>query len=171
MPALGSALLLAAFVTCAYAVAASVAGARRRSTRLIDSGTGAFYLVTALMTVGYLVARRIGAPKSASAAAAVIVGTSSDVVTSAATIGPDTATAVTGGLVILAAPAYDRSRRSLLLLLAAVAAAALTKLTVFTAVGIAIVILVARALAVRRRGGGKALRLLGLPKRTPIAKH
>src|SRR5215218_1255743 len=51
MPALGNLLLLAAFVTCAYAVAASVAGARRRSTRLIESGTGAFYLVTALMTV------------------------------------------------------------------------------------------------------------------------
>src|SRR3954451_20204549 len=51
MPALGNALLLAAFVTCAYAVAASVAGARRRSTRLTESGTGAFYLVTALMTV------------------------------------------------------------------------------------------------------------------------
>src|SRR5919112_6421556 len=51
MPALGNALLLAAFVTCAYAIAASVAGARRRSPRLIESGTGAFYLVTALMTV------------------------------------------------------------------------------------------------------------------------
>jgi cytochrome c-type biogenesis protein CcmF len=51
MPALGNLLLLAAFVTCAYAVAASVAGARRRSTRLIESGTGAFYLITALMTV------------------------------------------------------------------------------------------------------------------------
>ena len=37
--------------TCAYAIAASVAGARRRSTRLIESGIGAFYLVTALMTV------------------------------------------------------------------------------------------------------------------------
>src|SRR5215218_5646718 len=51
MPSLGSFLLLAAFVTCAYAVAASVAGARRRSLRLIESGTGAFYLVSALMTV------------------------------------------------------------------------------------------------------------------------
>ena len=51
MPALGNLLLLAAFVTCAYAIAASVAGARRRSTRLIESGTGAFHLVTALMTV------------------------------------------------------------------------------------------------------------------------
>src|SRR6187455_239800 len=51
MPALGNVLLLAAFVGCAYAVAASVAGARRRSTRLIESGTGAFYLVSALMTV------------------------------------------------------------------------------------------------------------------------
>ncbi len=51
MPTLGSFLLLASFVVCAYAVAASVAGARRRSRRLIESGTGAFYLVAALMTV------------------------------------------------------------------------------------------------------------------------
>ena len=51
MPSLGSFLLLASFVACAYAIAASVAGARRRSLRLIESGTGAFYLVTALMTV------------------------------------------------------------------------------------------------------------------------
>ncbi len=51
MPSLGSFLLLASFVVCAYAIAASVAGARRRSLRLIESGTGAFYLVSALMTV------------------------------------------------------------------------------------------------------------------------
>jgi cytochrome c-type biogenesis protein CcmF len=46
---LGYYLLLAAFVACAYAAAASVAGARRRSRRLIESGLGAFYLVTAIM--------------------------------------------------------------------------------------------------------------------------
>jgi cytochrome c-type biogenesis protein CcmF len=51
VPALGSFVLLASFVVCAYAIAASVAGARRRSTRLVESGIGAFYLVTALMTV------------------------------------------------------------------------------------------------------------------------
>ncbi|HVH54677.1 MAG TPA: cytochrome c biogenesis protein CcsA, partial [Vicinamibacterales bacterium] len=51
MPALGTFVLLFAFVTCAYAIAASVAGARRRSTRLVESGLGAFYLITALMTV------------------------------------------------------------------------------------------------------------------------
>src|SRR5678816_1305826 len=51
MPSLGSFLLLASFVVCAYAIAASVAGARKRSRRLIESGTGAFYFVTALMTV------------------------------------------------------------------------------------------------------------------------
>jgi cytochrome c-type biogenesis protein CcmF len=51
MASLGSFLLLAAFVTAAYAAAISVAGARRRSTRLTESGIGAFYLVTALMTV------------------------------------------------------------------------------------------------------------------------
>jgi cytochrome c-type biogenesis protein CcmF len=51
MPALGSFLLLASFVACAYAIAACVTGARRRSPRLVESGIGAFYLVTGLMTV------------------------------------------------------------------------------------------------------------------------
>jgi cytochrome c-type biogenesis protein CcmF len=49
MASLGYYLLLAAFVACAYATAASVAGARRRSQRLIESGIGAFYLVAAIM--------------------------------------------------------------------------------------------------------------------------
>src|SRR4026209_702367 len=51
MPARGTPRLLAAFVTCAYAIAASVAGARRRSTRLIESGVGAYYFLAALMVV------------------------------------------------------------------------------------------------------------------------
>jgi len=51
MSSLGTFLLLASFVVACYAAASSVAGARRRSTRLIESGIGAFYLVTALMTV------------------------------------------------------------------------------------------------------------------------
>ena len=51
MPTLGTFILLTTFVVCAYAVAASVAGARSRSRRLIESGTGAFYFITALMTV------------------------------------------------------------------------------------------------------------------------
>src|SRR5580765_4030777 len=51
MPTLGTFLLLASFVVSAYAVAVSVAGARRRSRRLVESGIGAFYLVSALMTV------------------------------------------------------------------------------------------------------------------------
>src|SRR5215470_5284923 len=50
MAALGSFLLLATFVVCSYAAVVSVAGARRGSRRLIESGTGAFYLVAALMT-------------------------------------------------------------------------------------------------------------------------
>ena len=49
MASLGYYLLLAAFVASAYAVAMSVAGARRRSRRLIESGAGAFYLVAAIM--------------------------------------------------------------------------------------------------------------------------
>ena len=49
MASLGYYLLLAAFVVCAYAAAISVGGARRRSRALIESGIGAFYLVTAIM--------------------------------------------------------------------------------------------------------------------------
>ena len=51
MPALGTFLLLASFVVAAYAAVACIAGARRQSTRLTESGIGAFYLVTALMGV------------------------------------------------------------------------------------------------------------------------
>src|SRR5712671_5580311 len=50
MASLGTFLLLAAFVTCSYAAVVSVAGARRRSRRLIESGIGSFYLVCAIMT-------------------------------------------------------------------------------------------------------------------------
>ena len=50
MPSLGTFFLLSSFVVAAYAFAASVAGARRRSWRLVESGVGAFYLVAALMT-------------------------------------------------------------------------------------------------------------------------
>ena len=49
MASLGYYLLLSAFVVCAYAAAISVAGARRRSTALVESGVGAFYLVAAIM--------------------------------------------------------------------------------------------------------------------------
>tara|TARA_B100001123_G_scaffold61027_2_gene66311 strand:+ start:14242 stop:16725 length:2484 start_codon:yes stop_codon:yes gene_type:complete len=51
MATIGSYTLLAAFVVCAYAMAVSVAGARRRSLQLVESGIGAFYSVTALMTL------------------------------------------------------------------------------------------------------------------------
>ncbi len=51
MSALGTFLLLSAFVVAAYAATASVVGARRRSTRLVESGIGAFYLVAALVTL------------------------------------------------------------------------------------------------------------------------
>src|SRR5215467_13280738 len=50
MASLGTFLLLAAFVTCSYAAVISVAGARRGSRRLIESGIGAFYLICAIMT-------------------------------------------------------------------------------------------------------------------------
>ena len=50
MASLGYYLLLVAFVMSAYAAAMCVAGARRRSRALIESGIGAFYLVAAVMT-------------------------------------------------------------------------------------------------------------------------
>src|SRR6266850_706001 len=51
MASLGSFLLLVSFVVCAYSAVISVAGARRGSRRLVESGIGAFYLVAALMTM------------------------------------------------------------------------------------------------------------------------
>ncbi len=51
MANLGTFLLLASFVMCAYAAVASVVGARRGSRRLIESGIGAQYLIAALMAV------------------------------------------------------------------------------------------------------------------------
>jgi cytochrome c-type biogenesis protein CcmF len=51
MATLGALILLTTFVVCIYAAAASIAGARRSSDRLVDSGIGALYLTTALMTV------------------------------------------------------------------------------------------------------------------------
>ena len=50
MASLGSFLLMVTLVVSAYAIAASVAGARRGSRGLVESGVGAFYLVAALMT-------------------------------------------------------------------------------------------------------------------------
>ncbi len=51
MASLGALILVLTFITAAYAAAASVAGARRRNRRLVESGIGAFYTVAALMTV------------------------------------------------------------------------------------------------------------------------
>lgn len=118
---------------------------------LLARAAGVFWL-TGLMTVTYLVGRRLRVSKLAAGSAAVLLCTSSDAVTSASTLGPDTATALTGGLVLLAALAYDGGRRSALWLLAAVAVAAVTKLTAFTAVGAAMVVLLVRVVQVHRRG-------------------
>jgi cytochrome c-type biogenesis protein CcmF len=51
MASLGSFLLMAALVVSAYSIAVSVAGARRGSRSLVESGVGAFYLSAAIMTV------------------------------------------------------------------------------------------------------------------------
>jgi cytochrome c-type biogenesis protein CcmF len=51
MASLGTFLLIASFVVCSYGAAVSVAGARRGSHRLIESGIGAFYLIAGLLTL------------------------------------------------------------------------------------------------------------------------
>ncbi len=51
MASLGAFILLTTFVVCIYAAVVSISGARRGADRWIDSGIGALYLTTALMTV------------------------------------------------------------------------------------------------------------------------
>ncbi|MFN8060088.1 MAG: cytochrome c-type biogenesis CcmF C-terminal domain-containing protein [Vicinamibacterales bacterium] len=51
MANLGTFVLLATFVIACYAAAMSLAGARRRDGRLVESGVGAFYLTAAMMVV------------------------------------------------------------------------------------------------------------------------
>jgi cytochrome c-type biogenesis protein CcmF len=55
MASLGYFILLTTFVVCSYAAGVSVAGARRGSRKLVESGIGAFHLVTALMTLASVV--------------------------------------------------------------------------------------------------------------------
>jgi cytochrome c-type biogenesis protein CcmF len=49
MSSIGTFLLLAAFVTASGAFSASIAGARRNRTALVEGGIGLFHMVTALM--------------------------------------------------------------------------------------------------------------------------
>lgn len=130
----------------------------------ISRGLGALWLA-GLMSVCFLLARRLGAPRFAAVGTSLLVGTSTDVVSSAATIGPDVATAMGGGLVVLAAVAYDGSRRSSLLVLGSVLLASLMKFTAFTAVGAAIILVLLVAWGHRhdddRPGIGKVVVLAG----------
>ena len=118
----------------------------------VSRGYGAIWLA-GLMMVIYLLAERLGASRLAGVGVAVLVGTGSATITSAATIGPDTATALTSGVVLLAALSYDGTRRRAAWFLLAVAIAALTKLTAFEAVGAALIYLVLLPLLARRHAG------------------
>ena len=62
----------------------------------VSRGFGAIWLA-GLMMVIYLLAERLGASRLAGVGVAVLVGTGSATITSAATMGPDTATAVASG--------------------------------------------------------------------------
>ena len=127
------------YVTAAFA--RPVAAVSGWSVFSVAGGFGAIWLA-AMMMVTYLIAERLGARRLAGAGIAVLVGTGSATITSAATMGPDTATAVTSGLVLLAALRYDGTRRRATWFLTAVALASLTKFTAFAAVGAAVVYLV-----------------------------
>ncbi len=145
-----------AYYLATAVVARPVAALTGASLFEVARWCGALWLA-ALMSVSYLVALRLGIRLLPAAGAAVLVASTSNVVTSAATIGPDIATAVAGGLVVLAAVHHDGSRRGLALLLAATALAAGTKLTTFTAVGVAMLMLL--IVAVPRAGYAAPWRL------------
>ncbi len=132
----------------------------------ISRALGALWLA-GLLSVCYLLALRVGAPRIAAMGAALMVSTSTDVVSSSATIGPDVATAVSGGLVVLAALSYDGTRHRTLLVLGSVLLASLVKFTSFTAIGAAIILLLVAGWARRRdeagpRPGRSALLALGM---------
>lgn len=132
----------------------------------ISRALGALWL-TGLMSVSYLLALRLGASRTASLGAALFVGLATDVVSSAATIGPDVATAISGGVVFLAVLAYDGTRRRTLMVLGAVLLASLVKFTSFTAVGAGILMLLIGALQgpadeLRRRLARRTLLSVGM---------
>jgi hypothetical protein len=124
---------------------------------------GALWLA-GLMSVAFLIGRRLGASRLSATAGAVLTGTVLDVVTSAATIGPDIASALVSGLVLLAVLSFDGGRRTLLLLLGASALAALTKLTTFTAIGAALVFVLLLPLMGRRPGFPWSGRTISWPR-------
>ena len=109
----------------------------------------------AALTVSYLVAVRLGAPRWGAFGVGLILAATSETLTSAATLGPDTASWFAGGLVFLAGLAHRGRGRDTVLLLAACLLAALTKQTALLAVGAVMV-----HLALRRPLG------LGVPGRS-----
>lgn len=118
---------------------------------------GAFWLSLLLMAC-YALAVTIGASRTAAVGATALLAATPSLVTSAATLGPDVATAAVGGILILAVVKCDVGRRSALLITALTVLAGLTKLTTFTAVGVAALILVARAVTDRSRLGRPGIR-------------
>jgi hypothetical protein len=136
-----------------YAVTAAIAkplsALTGKSLFALSRSIGALWL-TALMMVIYFLALRLRAGPVPAVSVALLTGTLSAVVSSAATMGPDTATAVVSGVVLLAALGYDGTRKRAAYFLLAVAVAALTKFTAFAAVGAAVIYLV--VLPLIRRG-------------------
>ncbi len=100
-----------------------------------------------LLLVGtYLLALRIGASRPAALGATALLAASPALVTAAATLGPDVAGAAVGAFLMLAAISYDGSGRAARRVLLLAIVAGLTKLTLFTAVGVVALLLVVRPL-------------------------
>jgi len=115
-----------------------------------------------LLLVGaYLLALRIGASRTAAFGAAALLAASPALVTAASTLGPDVAGAAVGAFLMLAAIRFDGRGLSALPVLVLAAVAGLTKLTLFTAVGVVALYLVIHPLVdgERRRAFGKGVLL------------
>ena len=138
-----------AYYVATAVVARPVAALTGWTTLSVARWLGAGWLAL-LMLVAFALARRMGVPRFPAAAATTAVAASTSLATSAAYLGSDVAGAAAGGLVLLAAWTYDGSRRALLFLAGACVLAGLTKLTAVTAVGAAMVMLLARAVLARR---------------------
>ncbi len=138
-----------AYYVVTAVVARPVAAVTGWSPLSVARWVGAGWLAL-FMLVAFALARRMGVPRFAAAAATTVVAASTSLATSAAYLGSDVAGAAAGGLVLLAAWSYDGTRRALLAVAGAAALAGLTKLTAVTAVAAAVVMLLVRAVLVRR---------------------
>lgn len=132
-----------------YLVTAGIGAALEAVTPLdaLDSyrAVGVLWLGLAL-TASYVLAVRLGAPRSTAVGMLLLVSATTSGVARAGAVGPDVAAWAAGALVLLAALGHRGRPRDTIVLLVSCVLAALTKQTAFLAVGAAMIVLVARPL-------------------------